>query len=386
MPWKDKCIVDERLSFIARLRDGESMTELCREFGISRKTGHKFQRRYLSEGPRGLEDVRRRPKALARSIDPRVAALVLKAKEKRPKWGAGKLLASLKRDYPAIVFPARSTVHLLFEKHGLVKKKRRSKSYKAAGTQLIPAMPNDLWCADYKGQFRLGDRSYCYPLTISDHFSRYLLANDGHDSTKGRDAFATFEAVFEEFGLPLAMRTDNGPPFASQAIFGLSELSVWWMRLGIKIERIKPGHPEQNGRHERIHRTMKDDDVVAKPAQTLLRQQDALELFREDYNERRPHLALDNKTPSDVYQPSIRPYSATLVDPAYDDSDTVHRVTRCGKLFICNSTERFFLGRPLGHQPVGVKEEEDDLWRIQFMDLRLGYYDRHEGIFHRDDL
>lgn len=245
--------------------------------------------------------------------------------------------------------------------------------------------PNDLWCADYKGQFRLGDRSYCYPLTISDHFSRYLFTCDAHDSTKTDAAFSTFEAAFEEFGLPLAIRSDNGVPFASRALFGHSRLSVWWMRLGIRVERIKPGHPEQNGRHERIHRTLKYDDVVQKPSLSILKQQDRLELFRNDYNERRPHESLGNQTPSEVYSKSPRLYSAILKDPDYDGFDQVHRSTKCGSVFFCNSTERIFLGPAFGHQPVALKEEEDDHWRVQFMDLNLGYYDRHEGIFHRGD-
>lgn len=386
MPWKDTSVMDERMSFIARLRDGEAMSDLCREFGISRKTGYKFQRRYLASGPGGLEDQRRRPRVLVRSTDAKIVALIVKAKEKRPTWGAGKLLASLKRDHPAATFPARSTVHLILEHHGLVKKPRKRGAYKAAGTPLAPSLaPNDLWCADYKGQFRLGDRSYCYPLTITDHFSRFFLACDAHDSTKGQQARATFEAAFEEFGLPLAIRTDNGTPFASNALFGISQLSAWWMRLGIKVERIRPGNPQENGRHERLHRTMKEDDVVSRPAQTIMRQQDALELFRSDYNERRPHASLSDQVPADVYRASTRPYSATLPEPTYEDCDSVHRVTKCGSLFLCQSTERLFLSAALGQQPVGVKEEEDDLWRVQFMDLTLGYYDRHEGIFHRGD-
>jgi transposase InsO family protein len=386
MPWKDKSVMDERVGFIARLRDGESMTELCREFGISRKTGYKFHRRFVAEGPVGLGDLSRKPRHLPRATDPKLVRLIVKAKEKRPKWGAGKLLVLLKRDHPGVVFPTRSTTHLILERHGLVKTPRKRPPYKAKGTSLsTTSSPNELWCADFKGQFRLGDRSYCYPLTITDHFSRYFLACDAYDSTKAGPVFSSFEAAFEQYGLPLAIRTDNGVPFASNALFGISRLSAWWMRHGIKVERIRPGHPQENGRHERLHRTMKEDDAVAKPQASLLKQQDALELFRDDYNERRPHAALDNKTPADVYVRSPRTYSATPPEPAYEGFDRVHRVTRCGSVFICNSTERVFLSVALGHQPVAVKEDEEDLWRVQFMDLNLGYYDRHNGVFHRGD-
>jgi transposase InsO family protein len=386
MPWKDSSVMHERLKFIARLRDGEEMSELCREFGISRKTGHKFQRRYLTEGPAGLYDHGRRPERLARATDPKLVALLVKAREKRPTWGAGKIIASLKREHPKLAFPVRSTVHAIFERHGLVKKSRRRTGYKAEGTSLTQSSaPNDLWAADYKGQFRLGDRSYCYPLTISDDYSRYLLACDGHESTKGLDAFATFQAVFEEYGLPAGIRTDNGTPFASRALFGLSQLSVWWMRLGIKVERIEPGNPQQNGRHERIHRTMKGETVVTQPAPTILQQQDALEIFREDYNERRPHAALADRMPADLYQRSKRKYSVTLSDPDYSDMDQLRTVTKCGRLFVEKSRESVFLSAALGQQPVGIKEEDDDLWAIRFMDLNLGYYDRHEGVFHRGD-
>ena len=300
--------MDERLRFVARLLDGEKMAGLCREFDISRKTGYKLFNRYKDCGLEGLTDRSRRPYRQANQLPFQLEKLIVQLKQERPSWGAPKIRERLRRYYPDVHTPAISTVHAILDRHGLVRR-RRKRRYKATGTALsAPREPNALWCADYKGEFMLADRRYCYPLTISDFASRYLIACDALSTTKEVYAFSVFERAFKEFGLPTAIRTDNGVPFSSpMALFGLSKLSVWWLRLGIDIERIKPGNPQQNGRHERMHLTLKKE--ATKPAAAnFLQQQDKFDDFIAYYNNDRPHQALDMKYPAELYAPSTRPY------------------------------------------------------------------------------
>jgi len=287
--------VDERLRFVARLLDGEKMAALCREFGISRKTGYKIFTRYRDCGLDGLTDRSWRPYRHANQLPVQVETLIVRLKKERPTWGAPKIRERLRRLHQDIHTPAISTVHAILDRHGLVKRRRRRR-YKAQGISLSkPRRPNDLWCADYKGEFMLADRRYCYPLTITDFASRYLIACDALASTKEAYAFTGFKRAIKDFGLPGAIRTDNGVPFASpHSLFGLSKLTVWWLRLGIRIERIKPGHPQQNGRHERMHLTLKKE--ATKPAaDNFLQQQARFDDFISDYNTQRPHQALDMK-------------------------------------------------------------------------------------------
>lgn len=258
MTWKESNIMDERIKFIGRMLEGEKMTVLCREFGISRKTGYKIWERYKECGLEGLQDRSRRPYRHANQLPFQVERTILQIKQDYPSWGAPKIREKLVRQYPVIQPPAHSTIHATLDRHGLVKK-HKLRRHKCQGTDLSDAKrPNQLWCTDYKGEFMLGNKRYCYPLTITDYCSRYLLACESLESTKEKFAFTTFERVFKEYGLPDAIRSDNGVPFCSaNALFGLSKLSVWWLRLGIAIERIKPGNPQQNGRHERMHLTLK---------------------------------------------------------------------------------------------------------------------------------
>ena len=276
--------MDERLRFVARLLDGEKMAVLCREFDISRKTGYKLFNRYKDFGLEGLSDRSRRPCRHANQLPFQIEKRIVELKRERPSWGAPKIRERLRRLYPEVHTPAISTVHAVLDRHGLVKRRRQRRA-KARGTALsTPRAPNALWCADYKGEFMLVDRRYCYPLTVSDFASRYLIACEALSSTKETYAFSVFERVFKEFGLPQAIRTDNGVPFASpHSLFGLSKLSVWWLRLGIHIERIKPGHPQQNGRHERMHLTLKKE--TTKPAaNNFLQQQGRFDEFIDCYN------------------------------------------------------------------------------------------------------
>lgn len=245
MPWKERSQLDQKVSFIARLLDGELMSDLCKEFGISRKTGYKFLRRYEHEGLDGLANKSSRPHSLANLTPPGVRKLIIEAKQKRPTWGAAKLRVLLQRDFPDLSLPSRNTIHAILDREGLVKRRKKRRKYAIKSTPLLHVdKPNELWCADYKGEFKLKNKRYCYPLTISDYASRYLISCDAHDSTKLKDAIVTFEDAFKEYGLPEAIRTDNGTPFAAvQSIHALTKLSAWWVSLGIKVERITPGCP-----------------------------------------------------------------------------------------------------------------------------------------------
>jgi putative transposase len=368
--------MDERVRFVARLLDGEKMTAVCKDFGISRKTGYKIFNRYKDVGLEGLQDRSRRPYHHANKLPFQVERTILQIKRERPSWGAPKIREKLLRRFPMIKPPAKSTVHAVLDRHGLVKRRRRRR-YKAQGTTLRDTkQPNGLWCADYKGEFLLGNHKYCYPLTITDFATRYLLACESLESTRIDFAFNVFERVFKEYGLPAAIRTDNGIPFSSaNAFFGMSRLSVWWLRLGIDIERIKPGHPEQNGRHERMHLTLKKE--ATKPASfNFLQQQVRFDGFQEQYNHDRPHEALAMKYPGEVYTPSVRIYRPAE-EPDYPLHDRIVRITTCGR--ICIGKRKINLSRAFAGQLVGIREVADKIWVVSFMEIDLGYFDEDEG-------
>ncbi len=374
MPWKECKPVDERLRFIARLLEGEKMAPLCREFGISRVTGHKIFNRYRECGLDALTDRSRAPYRQANRLPYQVERTILGLKKEHASWGAPKIRDKLVRQFPMIKAPAVSTIHAVLDRHGLVKRRKRRR-HKAEGTPLLPGHePNGLWCADYKGEFMLGNKQYCYPLTISDYRSRYLLACEGMNSTKADFAFAVFEKVFKEFGLPAAIRTDNGVPFASpNALFGLSKLAVWWLRLGIRIERIAPGKPQQNGRHERMHLTLKKE--ATKPASfNVLQQQERFDAFMEVYNNERPHQALGGAYPGEIYTPSARIYEPPP-EPDYPFHDRTVRVTRCGR--ICIGKRKINLSTVFAGQTVGLRQVDDQIWLVSFLNYDLGYFDNN---------
>jgi putative transposase len=273
--------MDERMQLVARRLAGEPMADLCREFGISRKTGYKIFDRYQQCGIQGLTDRSRRPHHYAHKLPFQVENFILNVKREHSSWGARKIRERLLRRFSGIPIPAKSTIHAVLDRHGLVERRGRVRR-RAQGTELsFGKNPNELWCTDYKGEFLLGNHQYCYPLTVTDHASRYLLTCEALSSTKENCAFTVFERLFKERGLPANIRSDNGVPFASaHALFNLSKLAVWWLRLGIGIERIKPGHPQQNGRHERMHLTLKKE--ATKPAsRNFLQQQARFDKFIE---------------------------------------------------------------------------------------------------------
>jgi putative transposase len=368
--------MDERLRFVARLLEGEKMAVLCREYDVSRKTGYKLFSRYKEQGFEGLTDRSRRPYRQGCRLPEAIESLILGLKHEHPSWGAPKIREKIRRKNLEIQLPAISTVHAVLHRHDLVNRPRRRR-YKAEGTPLSTTRrPNDLWCADYKGEFMLADKRYCYPLTITDFASRYLLSCEALSTTKEHYAFAVFERVFKDFGLPKAIRTDNGVPFASpNSLFGLSKLSVWWLRLGIEIERIKPGNPQQNGRHERMHLTLKKE--ATKPAaKNLLQQQGKFDRFIEIYNQERPHQAIDMQYPAELYTPSPRSYRG-IGELEYPFHDRTITVTNCGR--ICIGKRKINLSTVFAGQNVGVKEISDKIWLVSFMKYDLGFFDQELG-------
>jgi transposase InsO family protein len=372
MPWKRSIVMDERMKFIGRILSGEKMTELCREFGISRKTGYKFWYRYKDIGLNGLTDRSRRPIRYANQLPIQLTQEILRVKRDKPSWGAPKIREILRRKYPEVKTPAKSTIHCILDKHNLVKR-RKKKRFKAQGTNLTTVYnPNDLWCADYKGEFMLANRQYCYPLTVTDFASRFLLTCEGLESNAEKLAFSIFEQTFQKYGLPKAIRTDNGVPFSSPcALFGLSKLSVWWLRLGICIERIKPGNPQENGRHERMHLTLKKE-ATKPPGQNLLQQQEKFDIFIDEFNTQRPHQAINMKYPNEIYRYSPRPYRG-VQEIKYPFHDRTVTVTRCGR--ICFKKKKVNISTALAGQDIGVKEVSDGVWLVTFMNYDLGFFD-----------
>jgi putative transposase len=364
--------MDERLRFVARRLEGESMSALCAEFGISRKTGYKIYDRYKGCGVQGLTDRSRRPLRHANQLPVTIEKQIIQLKKRYPTWGAPKIREKLRPQCAPLRCPASSTVHAVLDRHGLVQRRGRRRP-RLTGTPLSRATaPNALWCADYKGEFLLADQRYCYPLTITDFASRYLLSCEALETTKELYAWAIFERVFQEFGLPDAIRTDNGLPFASaHALYGLSKLSVWWLRLGIRLERIQPGHPEQNGRHERMHLTLKRE-ATRPAAANVLQQQAVFDEFVACYNRERPHQALAMKVPADVYTPSARVYRG-LDEIDYPFHDFSITVTHCGR--ICFKTRKINLSHVFAGQKVGIKQVDDRIWLVSFMHYDLGYFD-----------
>ena len=365
--------MDERLRFVAKLLDGEAMSDVCRDFGISRKTGYKIFNRYREQGLHALSDRSRRPVRYANQLPEQLERQIVALKRDKPHWGARKIRELLVRRLDQDVrIPARSTIHAVLHRHGLVKPIGRAR-HRATGTALSAgSSPNELWCADFKGEFKLGNGRYCYPLTVTDHASRYLLLCEALESTREDPAIAAFEQLFRQRGLPQAIRSDNGVPFASpNALFNLSKLSVWWLRLGIGIERIQPGHPQQNARHERMHLTLKKE-ATRPPGMNSLQQQGRFDAFMEEFNTERPHEALQMKTPAELYRRSTRAY-AGLPQLSYPLHDRDVLVTACGR--ICMYRKKVNISTVLAGQRLGIKEVDEGIWIVSFMHYDLGFID-----------
>jgi putative transposase len=379
MPWQERDTVDLRERFILAYQTGLfSMTELCARYGISRKAGYKWLARYHEHGRQGLADRSRAPHSCPHRIDAAVAQLLCTARTAHPHWGPTKLLDYLRPRHSDIDWPAASTVGDLLVRRRLVTKRRRRRPHQHPG--VIPVhteQPNDLWTTDFKGQFRTRDGIYCYPLTIADLHSRYLLRCQSLRSTKGHGVRTVFARVFAEYGLPGAIRTDNGVPFATNGLHGLSQLNVWWMRLGIQHQRILPAHPQQNGAHERMHKTLKAE-AIRPPRGTMAAQQRAFTTFVREYNDERPHASLGGATPASRYHPSPRAYTGVLPPLEYPGHFLVKRVTNAGTF---RFKERLlFIAHALQQHHIGLEETDDGVWSIYLSTVLLARLDERDHL------
>jgi putative transposase len=364
----------ERVRFVADVERWEQgLSELCERYEVSRKTGYKWLRRFLEEGPEGLVDRSRRPHHSPNATERCVVEALKELRRRHPTWGAGKLLSILERRHPMWVLPSRSTGCELLRRAGLVRRRRRRSRRGHPGRPLsVMDEPNAVWSADFKGEFKTRDGVYCYPLTVSDGHSRYLLGCQALRSTRLELAKPVFRRVFEEYGLPRIIRTDNGSPFASTALGRLSRLSVWWIRLGIEPELTEPASPAQNGRHERMHRTLKAE-TTRPPAGSLGAQQARFNRFRQEYNEERPHEALGQRTPASVYARSAREFPRRLPPVEYPAHYEPRYVSENGGI----RWKRAWVNvtTTLAHEWVGLEEVGDGLWDVYFSRRRLGRLD-----------
>jgi putative transposase len=372
MPWKESKAMDERRRFLQEWEKGEDdVAELCRRYGITRQTGYKWAKRYEQEGDKGLEERSRAPLQCPHAISDTVANAIVELRREHSRWGPRKLRAFLQARQPKRSWPATSSIGALLSREGLAHRRRPRRRTPAYSEPLAHAQaPNQVWCADYKGWFYCGDGQRCDPLTISDAYSRYLLRCRAVPKTDGVEAQAVLEAVFREYGLPQAIRTDNGAPFASKAPGGLSRLSMWWLRLGIRHERIEPGCPEQNGRHERMHQTLKQE-TASPPQANLRQQQQAFQRFEREYNEQRPHEALGYRTPTQVYVASTRVYPSRLPELEYPAGVHLRVIAHHGDLRWKNG--RAFVSEVLAGECVGLLEVEADFLEVYYGPLFLGW-------------
>jgi putative transposase len=381
VPWKVSDVYDERVKFVAAALCGDgSHAAICEAFGISRETGYKWIERYHAGGWEALRDVSRARHGQAHAMAPEIASALLDLRRSRPSWGPKKLRAYFQRERPGLIWPATSTIGDLLRREGLVEARRRRRSALPSSQPFAEAAaPNDLWCIDFKGWFRTRDGRRCDPLTVTDAFSRYVLACEIVVPTTAGVAPAC-ERLFRERGLPVALRMDNGPPFAGTGAGGLTRLSVGWVKLGIRLERIDPGCPQQNGRHERMHRTLKKD-TSEPPADSLAEQQARFDEFRRRFNEERPHEAIDQKTPASRYTASPRPYPDRIEEPWYDADHEIRRVRPDGT--IKWRGEHVFISQALIGEPIGLAEREEGGWMVRFADLPLGLIDAERKNFRR---
>ena len=368
--------MDERMQFVLEHKRGLcTMTELCEIYDIARETGYYWLRRYQQGGLEALQDRGRAPARHPNQTPERIEEAVIELRRRHMTWGPRKLKRVLEREAPQTSWPAASTMGAMLSRESLViarKKRRRAPPYTEPFASADA--PNRVWCADFKGCFATQDGTRIDPLTISDAHSRYLLRCQHVAKTNGEQVQAIFEAAFREYGLPQAIRTDNGPPFASRAIAGLSRLAVWWMKLGIVPERIAAGHPEQNGRHERMHRTLKQE-TASPPAENTRGQQRAFHRFRREYNEERPHEALRMQTPSSVYRRSLRSYPARVPEPEYGSALRVRRVGLRGNFSWKH--QHVFLSETLIGEPIGLLPEDERIYTVYFVTSAIARFDSH---------
>jgi transposase InsO family protein len=370
--------MEQREKFIADRRRGLfSMTELCERYNVSRKTGYKWLQRFAEDGRRALRDRSHAPHCCPHRIDSRMAELLCDTRRAHPTWGPRKILDYLAKRHRGVrIWPATSTVGDLLAREGLVRRRRRRRKPVHPGSVPIhTTAPNDLWTIDFKGHFRTRDAIYCYPLTVADQHTRFLIACHGLFSTKGVGARRVLELAFREYGLPAAIRSDNGAPFASIGIHGLTHLNVWWMRLGIQHQRMNPGSPQENPAHERMHRTLKAE-AVRPPRANLRAQQRAFNAFRAEYNTVRPHESLGGDCPAEHYRSSRRPFPSKLPPLEYPGHYIVKRVTNAGTFRFKHKL--LFIANALRQQHIGLEEVNDGIWSIFLGTVLLARIDERE--------
>ena len=377
MPWREINPMHERVLFIADyLRETHNLSDLCRHYGISRKTGYKWIKRYQASGVDGLNERSCRPEHSPGRTPYRIRQEIIRLRQQyRTCPGAKKLRVLLARRFPNEPIPSKSTIYNILNQAGLVRARSRRRRVLPDRSPLAPATHvNELWSVDYKGQFKLGNGQWCYPLTVMDHQSRFLCGCTGLVGTRFKDTQRSFIQLFKEYGLPERIRSDNGVPFASTSRGGLSQLSIWWIRLGIKPERIQPGKPQQNGRHERMHRTLKQA-ATRPPSSTIQAQQRRFNAFRREYNQLRPHEAIQQKTPGSIYVPSPRAYPKTLPEMNYPDYYDVRKVAPSGVAYWRGKL--VYVSNLLRGQLVGLNEIDDGIWEVFFGPVSLGQFDEH---------
>lgn len=372
MPWKGVTVSEQKQRFIEDYQlNYYSKTELAERFCISRKTAHKWINRYLEEGPTGLEERSRRPKSCPRQTDAEVVAEVVAVREKHPSWGPKKILNVMERRDRERSLPSIPTAARILDRAGLVKPRRRYRRAHPGCPKSVPAGPNDIWAADYKGQFRLKNGNYCFPLTVSDLSSRYLLGVDVHPGISLEKTIAYFKGLFEVYGLPNRIRTDNGVPFASNALARLSQLSVWFIKLGIYPELIEPGKPQQNGVHERMHRTLKQEATIP-PASSMKGQQRKFDAFMEEFNQERPHEGIGMKRPGEIYRSSDRKMLNRIETYDYPEHFLVRRVSRSGTIRVFHN--QVFVSNTLCEDYVGLEEVADGVYDLYICFYQIGRY------------
>src|SRR5215813_7641688 len=375
MPWKEHGVMEERWKFVQEWQTGDwNMAELCRFYGVARGTGYKWVERYEAGGLEGLQDRSRAPHNRPNEVSKELEDLVIAMREKHPRWGAPKIRAKLEQDQIGKRIPVESTIGSILKRNGLTvgRKQGRRKRRAADGPLGHGGGPNAVWCADYKGWFLCGDGTRIDPLTISDAYSRYLLRCQAVRTTDYVHSKPVFEAAFREYGMPQRIRTDNGAPFGSNGDSGLTGLTVWWIKLGIRPEHIAPGKPQQNGRHERMHRTLKEE-TASPPAGTRRRQQERFDEFRQEYNEQRPHEGLGQQTPASQYKASGREYPERLRDVEYP-ADWEVRLVDAGRMRWFG--DRVFVSHALNGERVGLEQIEERQWRVWFGSYEIGLLDK----------
>ncbi len=380
MPWKETRVVDERIRFIAAVQEDPrgNFSRLCERFGISRAKGYKWLRRYEERGPEGLRDRKPVPGSCPHRTAEEVEDRVVQLRKQYPEYGPKKLRSMLMEQSPKLAVPASSTIGDILDRYGLIRPRRFRLRVPPSNSPLAHAQePNDVWCVDFKGHFPLGDRTRCHPLTITDAASRYLIKCESVGKPDETHCRPHFERAFREFGLPRRIRSDNGAPFASKALGGLSRLSVWWLQLGIEPERIEPGKPEQNGRHERFHLTLKKH-TASPPQHNAADQQRAFDRFRHEYNDVRPHEALSQTPPARHYEPSRRAMPDQPRAPQYDPDMAVRWVGAKGMVSFKGTL--LYVGELLAEQPVGLRQIDADEWELHYGSVLLGHWLIRKGI------